>query len=323
MVDIESDVMVNKMNQSLNKKSRIRWKKVVPIYLMMLPALLYFLFNNYLPMIGIIMAFKKVNFQTGILASGWAGLDNFKFLFSSGNAWIITRNTILYNVAFIILGTVTGIAVAILLNEIRGKMTLKVYQTLILLPYLMSWVVVSYLAYAFLSGETGFINNTILPFFGSDKTIAFYQEQKYWPFILVFVNLWKSMGFNMIIYYSCIIGIPADYYEAAKVDGADKIRQIKNITIPSLMPTIITLFILSVGRMFYSDFGLFYQVPKNSGMLYNVTQTIDTYVYNALMTQNNIGMSAATGFYQSMIGFILVILANQVIKKLSAENAMF
>lgn len=304
-------------------KRPIRWKKIIPIYILMLPAIIYFLFNNYLPMFGIIIAFKNVNYTKGLLASDWCGLSNFEFLFSSGNAWMITRNTVLYNIAFIILGTVLGIAVAILLNEVRGKISLKIYQTVILLPYLMSWVVVSYLAYAFLSGETGFIDNTILPFFGSTKTIAFYQTKVYWPFILIFVSLWKNMGFNMILYYSCVIGIPADYYEAARVDGAGKWKQITNITIPSMIPTIITLFILNVGKMFYSDFGLFYQVPKNSGMIYSVTQTIDTYVYNALMTQNNIGMSAAAGFYQSIIGFFLVIGANAVIRKVSKENAMF
>lgn len=312
------------MKQAVIKtKTRIRWSKIIPIYIMMLPALLYFLFNNYLPMFGIIIAFKNINYRNGILGSDWCGFDNFKFLFQSGNAWVITRNTILYNVAFILLGTMLGITVAILLNEIKGKMSLKIYQTLILLPYLMSWVVISYLAYAFLSGETGFIDNTILPFLGVEKTIAFYQTQKYWPFILIFVNLWKNIGFNMILYYSCVIGISGDYYEAARVDGAGKWKQIINITIPCMIPTIITLFILNVGKMFYSDFGLFYQIPKNSGMLYDVTQTIDTYVYNALMTQNNIGMSAAAGFYQSLVGFFLVIGANAVIRKISRENAMF
>lgn len=305
------------------KKKRVRWSKVIPVYIMMLPAMIYFLFNNYIPMAGIIIAFKNVNYTKGILKSDWCGFDNFKFLFQSGNAWTITRNTVLYNVAFIILGTIFGITVAILLNEIKGKIPLKIYQTLILLPYLMSWVVVSYLSYAFLSGETGFIDNTILPFFGIQNKIAFYQTQKYWPFILIFVNLWKNIGFNMILYYSCIIGIPADYYEAARVDGAGKWKQITKITIPCMLPTIITLFILNVGKMFYSDFGLFYQVPKNSGLIYNVTQTIDTYVYNALMTQNNIGMSAAAGFYQSIVGFFLVIGANAIIRKISRENAMF
>ena len=308
---------------TVKNKKKLRWKKIVPIYIMMLPAMLYFLINNFLPMFGIVIAFKKVNFRKGILMSPWAGLDNFKFLFSSGNAWIITRNTVLYNVAFIILNTVLGIVVAILLNEVRSKMATKVYQTVILLPYLMSWVVVSYLVFAFLGGENGFINNTLVPLLGLERKINFYQESKYWPFIIMFVSQWKGIGFNMILYYASIIGIAPDYYEAARVDGATKWQQIKNITLPSLKPTVITMVILNIGRMFYSDFGLFYQVPKNSGMIYNVTQTIDTYVYNALMTQNNLGMSAAAGFYQSVVGFVLIIAANAVIRKISRENAMF
>ncbi len=307
----------------VKEKKKLRWKKIVPIYIMMLPAMLYFLINNFLPMFGIVIAFKKVNFRKGILMSPWAGLDNFKFLFSSGNAWIITRNTVLYNVAFIILNTVLGIVVAILLNEVRSKMATKVYQTVILLPYLMSWVVVSYLVFAFLGGENGFINNTLVPLLGLERKINFYQESRYWPFIIMFVSQWKGIGFNMILYYASIIGIAPDYYEAARVDGATKWQQIKNITLPSLKPTVITMVILNIGRMFYSDFGLFYQVPKNSGMIYNVTQTIDTYVYNALMTQNNLGMSAAAGFYQSVVGFVLIIAANAVIRKFSEENAMF
>lgn len=307
----------------IQRKRKLHWKKIIPVYLMMLPALLYFLVNNYLPMAGIVIAFKRINFKLGIFRSPWVGLENFKFLFYSGNAWTITRNTVLYNIAFIIFNTVFGILVAILLNEIRSRIATKVYQTLILLPYLMSWVVVSYLVYAFLSGDVGFVNHSILPFLGIDKSIAFYQEQKYWPFILIFVSQWKNIGFNMILYYACIIGISPEYYEAARVDGATKWQQIKNVTLPFLVPTIITLVILSVGRMFNSDFGLFYQVPKNSGMLYNVTQTIDTYVYNALMTQNNLGMSAAAGFYQSIVGFVLVIITNAIIRKVSRENAMF
>lgn len=307
----------------VKKQKRLRWKKIIPIYIMMFPAMLYFFINNFLPMFGIVIAFKKVNFRKGILHSPWAGLDNFKFLFSSGNAWIITRNTVLYNIAFIILNTVLGIVVAILLNEVRSKMATKVYQTVILLPYLMSWVVVSYLVFAFLGGENGFINNTIIPMLGMERKINFYQESKYWPFIIMFVSQWKGIGFNMILYYASIIGIAPDYYEAARVDGATKWQQIKNITLPSLKPTVITMVILNIGKMFYSDFGLFYQVPKNSGMIYNVTQTIDTYVYNALMTQNNLGMSAAAGFYQSVVGFILIIAANAVIRKFSRENAMF
>lgn len=298
-------------------------KKTLAVYLLLLPALVYFLFNNYLPMAGIVIAFKNINYRVGIFKSPWCGFENFKFLFTSGNAWMITRNTILYNVAFIVIGTVLAIAVAILLNEVRNKIASKTYQTLILLPYLMSMVVVSYLVYAFLAGETGYINKSILPFFGVDKPVNFYQESKYWPFILIFVNQWKGIGFSMILYYSNVIGISPDYYEAAQLDGATKWQQIVHITIPSLKSTVITLFILNVGRIFYSDFGLFYQVPKNSGLIYNVTQTIDTFVYNQLMNNNNIGMSSAAGFYQSIIGFVLIIVANKIVSKLSPDDAMF
>ena len=306
------------------KGSHLRRKliKGIPYYLMMLPGLLYFLINNYLPMAGITMAFRKINYRLGIFKSPWCGFDNFKFLLASGNLGIIIRNTILYNVAFIIIGTVLAITVAILLNEIRSKVAGRIYQTMILMPYLMSWVVVSYLVYAFLSGESGYVNNTILPALGLEP-VSFYQEKAYWPFILIFMNQWKGVGFTMIIYLSTIVGISNDYYEAARVDGASRWQQITNITLPCLKPTVITMFILSVSKMFYSDFGLFYQVPKNSGLLYPVTQTIDTYVYNALMNQNDPGMSSAAGFIQAIVGCILVVAANGLIRKVDRDSAIF
>lgn len=305
-----------------SKRGKSRWKQFMPFYLMMLPGLLYFLVNNYLPMAGVVIAFKKVNYRLGLFASPWNGLSNFTFLLKSGSLGTMIRNTVLYNVAFIIIGTVLALAVAIMLNEIRQKTLKKCYQTLILLPYLMSMVVVSYLVFAFLSGEAGFINNVILKPLGL-KTISFYQEKRYWPFILVFVHTWKSIGFSSIIYLAAVSGISEELYEAAKVDGATKMQQIRRITLPSLKPTVITMFILSVSKMFYSDFGLFYQVPKNSGILYPVTQTIDTYVYTALMNNNNPGMSAAAGFIQSVVGCILVLLANALIRRVSREEAMF
>ncbi len=303
-------------------KTMNKWKKYWPYYLMMLPGLLYFLINNYLPMPGVILAFKKVNWRLGIFGSKWNGLANFEFLVSSGQLATIVRNTVLYNLVFIAIGTVLAIAVAILLNEVRNKAANRVFQTLILLPYLMSMVVVSYLVYAFLSVETGYVNNSILPLFGIDP-IRFYQEPKYWPFILTFVHLWKGIGFSSIVYLAAVVGISEDYYEAARVDGASKFQQIFKITLPCLRPTIITMFILSISKIFFSDFGLFYQVPKNSGILYPVTQTIDTYVFNALMNQNNPGMSAAAGLFQSVVGCILVVLSNMLIRKVSKEDALF
>ena len=221
-----------------------------------------------------------------------------------------------------VIGTVLPITVAILFNEIRNKWAKKTYQTMILVPHLMSMVIVSYLVFAFLSADTGFINKSIIePLTGN--TISFYQEKKYWPFILTFVHQWKGIGFSMVLYLSTILGISIEYYEAAKVDGATKWQQIRHVTLPLLKPTVITMLILSISKICMSDFGLFYQVPKNSGTLYSVTQTIDTYVYNALMNQNNIAMSSAASVLQAIVGFILIIAANAFIRKTSKENAIF
>ena len=306
----------------VKQKKKIRWKKVIPVYLMLLPAMIYFLINNYLPMYGITIAFRKLDYKLGILRSPFNGLENFKFLFASGNLGPILRNTILYNLVFMVIGTVLPITVAILFNEIRNKWAKKTYQTMILVPHLMSMVIVSYLVFAFLSADTGFINKSIIePLTGN--TISFYQEKKYWPFILTFVHQWKGIGFSMVLYLSTILGISIEYYEAAKVDGATKWQQIRHVTLPLLKPTVITMLILSISKICMSDFGLFYQVPKNSGTLYSVTQTIDTYVYNALMNQNNIAMSSAASVLQAIVGFILIIAANAFIRKTSKENAIF
>lgn len=305
---------------ALNRK-KIRWRRILPMYLMAIPGIVYLICNNYLPMFGIIIAFKKLNVVQGFFGSDWCGLDNFKFLFQSSTAFTIIRNTVLYNVVFIILGTCISIGAAILLNEVRSKAATTVYQSLILLPYLMSWVVVSYLVYAILANDTGLINAVLRN--AGKETINWYQTQSYWPFILTFCHIWKGTGYSMIIYLSSIVGISQDYYEAARIDGATKLQQIMKITIPLLKPTIITMFILSIGRIFASDFGLFYQIPKNSGALYNVTQTIDVYVYNALMQRNDFGMSSAASVFQSIVGFILVITANKIVTKYSAENALF
>lgn len=288
------------------------------LYLMMLPGILYLLINNYLPIGGLSLAFKKYDYSKGILGSAWNGLSNFKFLFSTKDATLIIRNTLLYNFVFILLGTVFAVAVAIILNEIRANLPKKIYQVFILIPYLVSMVVVSYIAFAFLSTDNGFINNSIL-----HERINWYMTPKYWPFILTFVNLWKSFGYNSIIYYATVIGIDTSLYEAAVVDGANRWQRIRNVTLPGLRPTIITMTLLAVGRVFYSDFGLFYQVPMNSGMLYDVTTTIDVYVYKGLIILNDVGRSAAAGFFQSICGFILVLTANFVVSKVDKDNALF
>ena len=303
-------------------KKKISWKRIWPFYLMALPGFLYMLINNYIPMFGISIAFKKLNFREGIWGSPWVGFKNFKFLFASADAWIITRNTILYNVAFFIVGNALAITIAILINEIQSRVAKKAYQSLILLPYLMSWVIVSYLAYTFLSAETGMFNKSILEPLGLEA-VNWYQEKKYWPFILIFVSVWKSVGYSMIIYLSSVVGISMDYFEAAKIDGASKWQQIKYITLPLLKPTLITLFILSVGQIFRSDFGLFYQMPRNSGALYSVTRTLDVYVYQALMKNNDYSMSSAASVFQSVVGFILIIAANKLVKRYESNSALF
>ena len=297
-------------------------KEYWPLYLMMLPALLYLLINNYIPMAGMVIAFKKLNFAKGIWASPWAGLDNFKFLFSSKDAWIITRNTLLYNVAFILVNMVVGIAIAILITEVRNTKLKKVYQSAILLPFLMSMVILSYIVYALLSAENGLVNNSILPLFHMDP-IQWYQKPKYWPAVLIIANCWKGVGYGCLIYIASLIGIDPSFYEAARLDGASKWQEITKITLPSLVPTIITLLLLSIGRIFYSDFGLFYQVPMNSGVLVPTTNVIDTYVYRALIEQGNISMSSAAGVYQSLVGFCVVMLSNWIVRKVDKDQALF
>lgn len=297
-------------------------KRFWPLYLMFVPGVVYLFINCYIPMFGIQIAFRSYNARDGIYGSPWCGLDNFTFLFRTNDAFIMTRNTLLYNLVFIALGTVLAIAVAIILNEIRSKGAKQFYQTVILIPYLISMVIVSYLAFAFLSSSNGYLNNSVLKMLGQ-PAVDWYNSPQYWPVILVIVNVWKGLGYNMILYYATICGIDHSLYEAAVVDGANRWQQIWNITLPSLRSTIIILTLMALGGIFRSDFGLFYQVPQNSGPLISVTQTIDTYVYRGLMQTNNIGMSSAAGVYQSIVGFILVITANFVVRKLDSDSSLF
>ncbi len=305
-----------------NGRKRLRWKRYLPLYLMLLPGTIYLLINNYLPMPGIVVAFKKYNYQKGIFGSDWNGIKNFVFLFKTQDAWTITRNTICYNLVFIIAGTTLALAVSILLSEIRSTRSRKVYQTFILLPFLISIVVVSYIVYGLFSTEFGVVNHFRTDVLGLDR-VSFYSVAKPWPYILVAVNLWKNLGYNTVLYYATLMGIDTSYYEAAVVDGASRWQRIRYITLPSLVPTISILTLMSVSKIFYSDFGLFYQVPMNSGPLIDVTNTIDTYVYRGLRETNNIGMSAAAGVYQSVVGFILVSFANWIVRRREEDNALF
>lgn len=289
---------------------------------MALPALIYIFVNNYMPLFGMQLAFRELDYSKGVFSGAFVGFDNFKFLFATKDAWIMTRNTVLYNLMFIVIDTAVGLTVAILFNEIRSKFATRVYQSATLIPYFISMVVVSYLAYAFLSSENGFINNTVLRFFGKED-ISWYSEAGYWPYILLFVHIWKGIGYSLLMYTARILTINDEYYEAATLDGASKIKKVIHITLPMLKPAIVMMLILSIGRMFYSDFGLFYQLPMGSGALYSVTTTIDTYSFRALMKLGDITMSSATGVYQSVVGFMLILGANLAVRKVSEENALF
>ena len=273
-------------------------------------------------MFGIQIAFRQYNARDGVYGSPWCGLKNFEFLTKTKDAWIMIRNTVLYNIVFIVLGTVLAVTIAIILNEIRSKAAKQAYQTIILIPFLISMVIVSYLAYAFLSTSNGFINNTLVKLFGINA-VDWYNTPKHWPIILVIINIWKGLGYNMILYYATICGIDSTLYEAAVVDGATRWQRVVHVTLPALKSTIIILTLMALGGIFRSDFGLFYQVPLNSGPLINVTQTIDTYVYRGLIQNNNVGMSSAAGLYQSVVGFVLVSVANGIVRKIDNESSLF
>lgn len=294
--------------------------------LMVLPGALWFLFFSYLPMLGTVIAFKEYRFSrdgfwASIVNSKWVGWDNFKFLFSTNDAYIITRNTLLYNIVFIFLGLIISVLMAVILSEISNKRLSKTYQTGMFLPYFLSWVIVGYFTFSFLSSDRGLLNG-VFEYFGMDS-IQWYSDPKYWPIILVLVYLWKAVGYSSVVYLAAIMGIDRSLYEAAMIDGASKFQQIRRITLPMLTPIITIMTLLAIGKIFYADFGLFYQVPRDSGTLYGVTNVIDTYVYRGLKTTGEIGMSTAAGLYQSVVGFTLVMASNYIVRKFNKDNALF
>ncbi len=291
------------------------------LFLMMMPAFIYIFINYYVPMFGAIIAFKNFNYEDGFLKSPWCGLDNFQFLFKTSDAWVITRNTIGYNLVFIVIGLVVAVTVAIVLNELRNQVASKVYQSVIFLPYFLSWVIVAYLVYAVLCPD-GLYNKSIAPLLNI-AGIDWYAEPKYWIFILPIVNTWKVIGYSIVIYLAGITGIDQEFYEAAVLDGASKFQQVKSITIPFLVPLMVVTTLLALGNVFRSDFGLFYQVPRQQGLLNDTTGVLDTYIYNALIFNGDLGMSSAAGFYQSVVGFFTVLAANWFIGKVSPENKIF
>ncbi|MGO4370581.1 ABC transporter permease [Paenibacillus sp. MCAF20] len=297
-------------------------KKYWAFYLMMLPGVVFLIVNNYIPMLGAAIAFKHVNYEVGLLKSPWVGFENFHYLFKTSDAWIITRNTILYNVVFIILNLIIPVAFAIFLNEMRNKFFAKVHQTILFLPYFLSMIVISYLVYGFLHDSHGFINTTILKGLGLEP-VQWYFQKEIWPYLLPLVNTWKNVGYYAVIYLAAVIGFDDEYYEAATIDGASKWQQIRSITIPLLAPMMVVMTMLQIGRIFYADFGLFYQVPRESGPLFSVTNVIDTYVYRTFLALGDVGLSSAAGLYQSVVGFVLVFVSNWIVRRIDADKALF
>lgn len=296
------------------------FKKNKELFLIGLPGMIMLFIVAYLPMFGLILAFKKYSYDKGIWGSPWAGLDNFKFFFTSQDAFRVTRNTLLLNGSFIILSFIAAVIVALMLNELTKK-SVKIFQTVLFIPYFISWIVVGYLVYGFLSPDFGAINSILRAF--NIAPIDWYSNPNYWPAILIISYLWKNVGYLTIIFYTGILGIDSTYYEAAAIDGANKLQQARAITIPLIKPLVILMLILSIGKIFYSDFGLFFFVPREMGALLPTTDVIDTYVYRSLRVVGDLGMASAAGFYQSIVGFILVICSNLFIRKVSKENAVF
>jgi putative aldouronate transport system permease protein len=297
--------------------------------LMLVPGIVLLLVFNYLPMAGMLFAFKRMKFFSdslivNFMESNWVGFKNFEYFFKTPDAWRVTRNTVGYNLVFILLGLVLAVAVAVALNEITSKRLSKFYQTSLLLPYFLSWVVVGYLVYAFLNESYGFMNRTILPALGINN-MMWYSNPKPWPYIIIFLNMWKNVGYNAVVYIAAISGIDPSYYEAASIDGASKWQKIWNITIPHITPLMIILLILATGRIIRQDFGLFYFSTMNlgEGILKPTADVLDTYVYDALRKTGNIGMSTAAGFYQSIVGLIMVFLSNAVVRKIDKDNSLF
>lgn len=313
------------MEQNIVKSPRRRnpaeKKKNGVLLLMCLPAMAMLFVFNYIPMGGLVLAFKNYRFDKGIWGSAWCGFDNFKFFLTSDNAWRITRNTIGFNLLFIFLGTAIAVFFALIINEIASKKARKFYQTTMFLPYFLSWVVVGYMLYAFLDQSNGIINS-LFARLGLDK-VLWYQKSKIWVVLLPLIYIWKAVGYSSVIYYASLMDVDSGNYDAAKLDGANRWQMMRYISIPHLKPIIIMMIILGIGKIFNSDFGLFFQTTLNSSALYPVTDVLDTFVYRALRQTGDVGMSAAVGFYQSVIGFILVLTTNLIIRKIDNENAMF
>ena len=297
------------------------FKKDKSLFAMLIPATAIIIIFAYLPMSGLVLAFKNYRFDLGVFGSEWNGIENFRYLFSSGTGLLITKNTILYNLVNLITSQILAIVIAIFVSEINKKLFKKVSQSLIFLPYFISWVIVGTFVYAIFNYETGLLNNMITSTGG--EAVNVYSMPGIWPVIICCFNAWKWCGYNSVIYIAAITGVDAEIYEAASVDGATIAQRIKNITLPSIFPTVITMLLLNVGRILRGDFEMFYQIVGNNGQLYNATDVIDTYVFRSLLQSSNLGMSAAASFYQSLLCFIIIMIVNTVVKHVNEDYALF
>lgn len=294
--------------------------KNMELLLLALPTIIFIFVFSYIPLYGLVLPFKDYKVDLGFFKSPWVGFTNFKFLFNSNIALRATRNTVVLNLLFIFVGTIVSIIFALMIFEVSRR-AVKFYQTVLFFPYFVSWVVASYILLGLLDMDYGLING-ILKQFGL-QPVLWYSTPKYWPFILLFAHLWKGVGYTSLIYFASLVAIDTEYFEAAKIDGATRVQQIFYISVPFLKPMVVIMTILSIGNIFHSDFGLFYMVTQNSSMLYPVTDVLDTYVYRALKDMGDVGMSSAAGMYQSVVGFILVLTTNYIVKKINPENSLF
>ena len=287
----------------------------------LLPGLIILFINNYMPMFGLGMAFKSMDNSLGFFKSPWVGFENFKFLFQSDDVRIVTRNTLIYSLTFIVLSVVLNVGLAICVTELKSRRCAKLYQTILVLPYFFSFVMIACIANAFLSTSNGYLNN-VLQKFGISR-IDWYSEPKYWPVIMVIVYFWRQCGYGAIIYIATITGFDQQIYEAAVVDGANRLQKIFYITIPMLKQTMVVLTILALGNIFRGNFDMFYQVPMNSPLLYPTTDVIDTYVYRSLTSMPDIGMTTAAGMFQSVVGCVMVVAVNLIVRRIDKDSALF
>ena len=288
---------------------------------MLAPAVIYFAIFSYLPMTGIVLAFKEFDFSLGIFNSPWVGLENFRFFFISGKAWLVTRNTVLYNLAFIIFGTLLNMMIAVILSEMTGRHYKKISQTMLLMPYFVSWVVVQAILYNLFNYEFGQVN-TVLTSLGAEP-VDIFGTPSIWKYLMVILNSWKDMGYGSIVYLAAIMGIDREIYEAGEIDGASIFQQIRYITLPCLKPTVAILVLLSIGRIFRGNFDMFYQVVNNNGTLFNATDVIDTFVFRSLIQTKEYGMSSAAGLYQSVLCFVVLMISNYTVKRVEPDYALF